>query len=240
MRINTAITICGSLMASGAKLPLLQHPAAACGLALVVLLFCWLMFQIIYPYALGQTDTFFLQDRTERVDWLRYRWAFYAHIFPALLLLSAGVTQFSGSILRRTPGLHRSIGKVYVHGILWFSAPAAAVMAVFANGGAFTQLAFLCQSILWWVFTFLAWRSIRKKAYWQHGIWMIRSYALTTAAVTLRAMQWGFALYSNIPSAYSYQLVAWPSWLLNLTLAEIVLAIYAARRKPPVERLKFP
>jgi len=36
-------------------------------------------------------------------------------------------------------------------------------------------------------------------------------------------MQFGLASYSNISSELAYEIVAWPSWLVNLLVAELIL-----------------
>ncbi|MBK9335406.1 MAG: DUF2306 domain-containing protein [Lewinellaceae bacterium] len=192
------------------------------GLALLAF-FLWVMFEIIRPYTSGQTDIDFLLTKQHIIHLLHYRGAFYLHIFPALLVLAAGLTQFSGTILRRTPGLHRWVGRVYVFSILAVCGPAGALMAWYANGGPVAQVSFLVLSGLWWWCTWVAWRAIRAGNIRRHGAWMLRSYALTLSALTLRLMQFGLAMYSDIDPELAYRLVAWPSWVLNLAVAELVI-----------------
>ncbi len=189
-----------------------------------VLFFSWIMFQIIWPYHTGRTDLDFLLTKQHIIHLLHYRFAFYLHIFPALLVLTAGLTQFSGTILRRTPEVHRWVGRLYVFSILLVCGPAGMLMAWYANGGPVAQSSFLLLSVLWWWFTWVAWRAVRVGNIRKHGAWMIRSYALTFSAITLRLMQFGLAMYSDIDPETAYRLVAWPSWLLNVAIAEIVLA----------------
>ncbi|GAB4493568.1 MAG: hypothetical protein OHK0019_17780 [Saprospiraceae bacterium] len=76
-------------------------------------------------------------------------------------------------------------------------------------------------SLLWWGTTWLAYRAIRAGDVRRHGAWMIRSYALTLSAISLRVMQFGLASYSDISPEEAYELVAWPSWVLNFLLAEL-------------------
>lgn len=189
-----------------------------------VLFFSWVMFRIIWPYTSGRTDIDFLLTKQHIIHLLRYRVAFYLHIFPALLVLSSGLTQFSGLILRRNPVIHRWVGRVYAYSILLVCGPAGMLMAWYANGGPVAQVSFLVLSTLWWWSTWVAWRAIRAGDIRRHGAWMIRSYALTLSAITLRLMQFGLAMYSDIDPETAYRLVAWPSWVLNLAAAEFILA----------------
>ncbi len=195
---------------------------AAAGLSAIVFV-SFLMARIVWPYTSGRLDIDFLLSKQRIVHFLHYRLAFYTHIFPALLVLLAGLTQFSGAILQRATALHRWVGRVYVYSILGVCGPAAIVMAWYANGGPVAQASFLLLSIFWWVATWMAYRAIRTGDIRKHGAWMIRSYALTLSAITLRLMQFGLAQYSDIDPETAYRLVAWPSWVLNWAVAEVII-----------------
>lgn len=201
-------------------------PRLALGALSLALLafFTWVMFRIIWPYTSGRTDIDFLLTKQHIIHLLHYRGAFYLHIFPALLVLAAGLTQFSGVILRRMPGLHRWVGRVYAFSILLVCGPAGMLMAWYANGGPLAQSSFLVLSGLWWWCTWVAWRAIRGAGdIRRHGAWMLRSYALTLSAITLRLMQFGLASYTNIDPEEAYRLVAWPSWVMNIMVVEVLI-----------------
>lgn len=196
---------------------------AAVGLSAVAF-FTFLMGNIVWPYTSGRLDIDFLLSKQHIIHLQHYRWSFYLHIFPALLVLAAGATQFSGRILKKTPVLHRWVGRAYAFSILCVCGPGALVMAFYANGDAFTKASFVTLSLLWWWFTWSAYRAIRAGDVRRHGAWMIRSYALTLSAISLRVMQFGLSSYSDVSPEEAYEIVAWPSWVLNLLLAELVLS----------------
>lgn len=200
-------------------------PRTLLSAALLALLafFVWVMFLIIWPYTSGRTDIDFLLSKQHIIQFLHYWSAFYLHIFPALLILAAGLTQFSGAILRRTPGLHRWVGRAYAWSILAVCGPAGMVMAWYANGGPVAKTSFVVLSGLWWWCTWVAWRAIRSGDIRRHGAWMVRSYALTLSAITLRLLQYGLTVHTDLDPEMAYRLVAWPSWVLNLAVAEILL-----------------
>ncbi len=185
--------------------------------------FTLLMARIVLPYRSGRLDIDFLLSKQHIVHLWHYRAAFYLHIFPALLVLAAGMTQFSGLVLKKMPTLHRWVGKAYVWSILGVCGPAGFVMALYSNGGWVARSSFLTLSVLWWATTWLAWRAIKNGDTQRHRAWMIRSYALTFSAVTLRLMQFTLATQTHIGMDIAYQLVAWPSWVLNLIVAEYLL-----------------
>lgn len=188
-----------------------------------VAFFSWIMFRIIWPYTSGQTDIDFLLTKQRIIHLLHYRVSFYLHIFPALLVLASGLTQFSSTILHRIPALHRWVGRVYAASILLVCGPAGMLMAWYANGGPVAKASFLVLSAIWWGSTWMAWRAIRSKNIRKHGAWMLRSYALTLSAITLRLMQFSLAMYSDIDPETAYRLVAWPSWLINLAVVEMII-----------------
>jgi uncharacterized membrane protein len=186
-------------------------------------LFWYLMFRIVAPYTSGETDIDFLQTKQHIIGWTTYRWSFYLHIFSSLWVLASGLTQFSKVLLRKMPIIHRWVGRIYVGIVLLISAPAACVMSVFANGTDFTKASFLVLSILWWVTTWLAYRFILRGDVLKHKWWMYRSYALTLSAITLRIMQFAFATWTDIEPEVAYQIVALPSWVVNLLIAEVLI-----------------
>jgi hypothetical protein len=57
---------------------------------------------------------------------------------------------------------------------------------------------------------------------------MIRSYALTTAAITLRLYIAGSEIL-DIPLEQSYRYIAWLCWIPNALIAELL-----ARTQPPL------
>ena len=52
---------------------------------------------------------------------------------------------------------------------------------------------------------------------------MIRSYALTLSALTLRAWKWGITNSFELPPMDVYRAVAWLGWVPNLLLAEWII-----------------
>ena len=198
---------------------------------IAVAFFSYLMADIVWPYRSGALDIDFLLTKQDIIHLFHYRAAFYLHIFPALLVLLAGLTQFSHWVLRRMPRLHRWVGRIYVFSIIGVCGPAALVMAFYANGGFWAQASFVTLSLLWWAFTWAGYWFIRKGDIQRHRAWMVRSYALTFSAITLRVMQFLLAVYSDMDPETAYRLVAWPSWVLNLLVAEFVVA-YRWKRLP--------
>ena len=59
-----------------------------------------------------------------------------------------------------------------------------------------------------------------------HRAFMIRSYALTLSALTLRAWKWSINNSFELPPMDVYRAVAWLGWVPNLLLAEFIIWRY--------------
>ena len=182
--------------------------------------FCWLMWGITAQYIPIDTDVAFLRIKQENIGLWHYRGAFFVHVFTALLTLAAGFTQFWPGLQRRYPVLHRWSGWLYVVVLLLAAGPSGLLIGLYANGGWSSQLAFCLLAILWMLFTVLAVRSIRLGDVAAHRRWMIRSFALTLSAITLRAWKYVLIAVFHPRPMDAYRVVAWLGWVLNLVLAE--------------------
>jgi len=194
----------------------------------IVLFFCFLMARIILPYFSWRWDVDFLLTKQFIIHLDHYRLAFYTHIFSSLVVLFAGAFLFSSYILNHFANLHRIFGKTYVGILLFLSAPSGMVMAYYANGGIWVQLSFFILTPLWWYFTYKGFASIRNKDVVAHKMWMIRSYALTLSAISLRGFQVILGQFELINPEFQYLFVSWLSWIGNLILAELII-LYSKR-----------
>lgn len=144
--------------------------------------------------------------------------AFYVHILLGGLSLLLGWSQFSAALRKRYIRLHRTLGKCYVLAVL-LSGIAALYIAYYATGGIVTKLGFGTLAVLWLYGTIKAFQTIRRGAVTAHQYWMIYSFALTWAAVTLRI--WLPILVTAFRGDFvpAYRIVAWLSWVPNLVFA---------------------
>ena len=151
-----------------------------------------------------------------------YLLGFYTHIFMGGLALLTGFSQFFPRLRRNKLGLHRKLGALYVIAVL-LSGVAALSISYFATGGLVPALGFGMLAMLWLFTTYKAYSRIKQRDINAHQRWMIRSYALCFAAVTLRIYLPLFlgALQMEFNSAYS--IIAWLCWVPNLFFAEFIL-----------------
>lgn len=144
---------------------------------------------------------------------------FYIHISFGAVALLTGWSQFSKSIRAKRIRLHRTLGKIYLIGIL-FAGTAGFYLALNATGGIIAQFGFGAMAIFWLITSILAYVTIRKMQIDQHRIWMIRSYALTFAAVTLRLWLPIFDIAFGMGFNESYTIISWLCWVPNLLVAQ--------------------
>ena len=192
--------------------------------------FSFLMLRIMFIYIPIKNDVGFLQLKQGYIDITEWRIAFFIHVFTSILVLLAGFSQFNKSILKGHPKLHRSLGYVYIVNILLVTGPASLLMSFYANGGLGSQVGFVLLAVLWIYFTVRALYEAVKKRFKAHRIYMIRSFALTLSAITLRCWKVFFANFTDIPPMDRYRLIAWLGWTLNLLIAEWYIYKFVVQR----------
>ncbi|WP_347174993.1 DUF2306 domain-containing protein [Polaribacter uvawellassae] len=151
-----------------------------------------------------------------------WRIAFFSHIYFGGVSLLVGWSQFSKRIRGKRLKLHRLLGKIYVIAVL-ISAIAGFYVALFANGGIVAQLGFSFLAIGWFFTTLKGYKTIKKKNVIPHRKWMIRSYAHTLAAVTLRLWLPTLPAILNISFDEAYIIISWLCWVPNIIIAEIYI-----------------
>lgn len=149
------------------------------------------------------------------------------HFLAGSLVIVIGALQLSKWLRQRNLALHRWLGRVYVIGV-GFGGIAGLVMAFNSTGGPVTHLGFGMLAVLWLGTTAKAYLSIRAGNIKEHRAWMLRSYALTLAAVTLRLYLPLFDLF-GIPFEQAYLAIAWLCWVPNLLITEWVVIGTRAR-----------
>jgi uncharacterized membrane protein len=180
----------------------------------------FLMLSTIARYLAFRDDVQFLLMKQDYLGNHVWKAAFYIHVFTAIIALLAGFTQFSSQLMQQNRGLHRFMGRVYVIDILFINFPAGLVMGVYANGGLLGKTAFLLLDVLWFYFTYKAYTLARSKDLVNHKRYMVRSYALTFSAITLRTWKIVLSSLFTIDIAQLYIIDAWLGFVPNLLLAE--------------------
>lgn len=149
--------------------------------------------------------------------------AVYAHLGGGLWALATGPWQLNQRLRRAAQGLHRWLGRSYVVGVI-VGAAGALALAPRAETGAVARIGFAVLGLLWLGFTLLAFLRIRAGEQAAHRRWMVRSYSLTLAAVTLR-LYLPLSAVMGLSFEAAYPAIAWLCWIPNLLVAEWYLGL---------------
>jgi hypothetical protein len=206
--------------------------------ATFILVFTVVMVVKILPYMTFERAINFLGTKSDAVlDRPYFIVAFYIHITSSVLAIGGGIFQFFPAILRAYPKVHILIGKIYIASILLLAAPSGLIIAAFANGGLPSKVGFSLQCFVWWATTYAAWQAIMRKNWEEHAAMMIRSYAVTLAAMSLRTESYALVYLFGTKPMETYLTVTWLSWVGNFFIAEVL--IYFGMAKKMVATLKM-
>jgi uncharacterized membrane protein len=167
----------------------------------------------------------FLRDRLANHDP-----TLYAHFLGGSVAIVLGALQMSTLLRKKFTALHRWTGRVYLLAVL-MSGCAGLEMSLIATGGWVAKLGFATMALLWLITGLCAYVSIRKGNVVAHRNWMMRNYALTFAAVTLR-IYLGITLgLLQMDFLLVYPFISWACWVPNLLLAQWIFV------KPATDQL---
>ena len=153
----------------------------------------------------------------QRAVYLANQTAVILHIIGGILALGLGPFNFLTRLREKRPSIHRWMGRVYLLGVL-IGGLAGLYMSTFAYTGIVATLGFATLAVFWLGSGFMALRDIRQGNVEAHRRWMVRNFALTFAAVTLR-IEMGL-LTIAFGQEIGYIIVAWSCWLPNLLIVE--------------------
>jgi uncharacterized membrane protein len=179
----------------------------------------------LYPfsYLVFDMSQGFLSSKTqELLQSFAWQTGFFAHILLGAVALLTGWSQFSTWIRNKNLRLHRTLGKIYLISVS-ISGVAGLYIAFYATGGYITMVGFSGLAIAWLFTTLIAYRKILDKNIDQHRYWMLRSYALCFAAVTLRIWLPLLQFAVGMEFILAYRIISWLCWVPNLIIAEAMV-----------------
>jgi uncharacterized membrane protein len=149
------------------------------------------------------------------VPWL------FIHVAGAVTALALGSLQFLPALREGKRPPHRWVGHVYVVGCLVGGA-AGLILSFGSSAGPIATAGFGSLAVIWIAMNLLGWRAALQRRFADHRRWMIRSWALTLAAVTLR-LYLPLVMILDLPFLPWYRAIAFLAWVPNLLLAELWL-----------------
>jgi len=147
--------------------------------------------------------------------------AFYTHISLGGIALLTGWSQFIKSWRNKYRKLHRFLGYIYVTSVLG-SSITGLIVAVYSTGRKPAAIGFGALAVSWFISNLKAFFQIRKGKVKEHERWMIRNFALTFSAVTLRVYL-PILLAKKTGIVKSLQIASWLCWVPNAIIAEIYI-----------------
>ncbi|MDA2736299.1 DUF2306 domain-containing protein [Bacillus paranthracis] len=147
----------------------------------------------------------------------------FIHITTSIVALIIGPFTLSTKFRERNINRHRIAGRIYMVGIL-LGGISGLYLSFYATGGLVAKLGFGLLSVFWLTSAYQALHRVKNKKMKEHRNWMIRNYALTFAAVTLRIWLPLFIVLFGIEHfELSYAIIAWLAWVPNLIIAELFI-----------------
>ncbi len=144
------------------------------------------------------------------------------HILASALALVLGPFQFNTRLRARRPALHRWMGRIYLGVAVLVGGIAGLYMSYYAFGGLLAKSGFAALALGWLYTGAMAYVAARARDFNAHRRWMIRNFALTFAAVTLRLYLPPVFIF-QLPFEQAYALIAWVCWVPNLVVAEWII-----------------
>ncbi|OAS82115.1 MULTISPECIES: DUF2306 domain-containing protein [Metabacillus] len=144
------------------------------------------------------------------------------HISLAIVSLITGSLGFIKAIRVKSINFHRWNGRIYVLSIVLNFIPGVYV-SLFATGGWFSTIGFLILNTLWLVTTILSYLYIKRRKMILHSQWMIRSFFLSLANMTIYIIVAITHNLLNFPYENSYMVAVWLCWIINLLFAELII-----------------
>lgn len=151
----------------------------------------------------------------------------FVHVVTAYPCLLLGPWLFLPALRKRHLWLHRRLGQGYVFGVL-ISAMLGFLLATVNPNGVVAKAGFASLAVVWFSTTYIGYKTIRARKWRAHRRWMIRSYAISIAVITIRFLpspEW-------MEYSLWYPLMTWACWVPNYILAETYIQLTDDRGLP--------
>ena len=193
----------------------------------VSILFAWVLWQILREYRwyfpANFSESAFLSGRRYTFDgW--YPAAFYIHIITGPIVLLASAALMTPEFRNGWPRWHRRLGRVHIGVLLLLMVPSGLAMAMKAYSGPVAGTGFAMHGIVTGLCAVMAITHARRRNFSVHQAWATRCFLMLCAPLLLRLIN-GAIQVAGAQSTFTYQLIAWISWLLPMLIHEIWRAI---------------
>ena len=194
----------------------------------VMTLLCLATLALVSRY-LGLNPANFFEQ--QRAVYLRRETMLSLHICGAALALAVGPFQFLPRLRRGHARVHRTIGGAYLAGAT-VGGLGGLGMASTAYTGTVAAIGFTSLAVLWLACTWTGLAMVMRGRIADHRRWMVRSFSLVFAGVTLRLILGSYSavessVHTWLPFHTVYTATAWLCWVPNL-----LVALWITRTRP--------
>lgn len=155
----------------------------------------------------------------------------WAHTLGGAIAAVIGPFQLITKLRASWPRVHVWMGRTYLSAVLAGSL-AGMFFAPQADAGLIGNLGFAALGVFWFYSAGRAYLAIRRGDVQTHRRWMLRNYALTFGAATLR-IQLPLLIIAGLGFQTAYTMVAWISWVPNWLIVEAWLRRQQQRGRVP-------
>lgn len=141
------------------------------------------------------------------------------HATGGALALLTGPWQFWTWLRNTHREWHRELGRAFLLGVAASSA-AGFILSFYSEEGWATHLGFGLLAAIWFWTAWMGYNAARARRFHLHFEWMVRSFALALAAVTLRNELPLLLFLAHASFHAAYITVSWLCWVPNLIFAE--------------------
>jgi hypothetical protein len=152
-------------------------------------------------------------------------WTLFFHALGGLAFGLAGPLQFAGALKTRFGWFHKFTGRIFVIAGVFLALSALRLLIEFPHDSTWVLVSARAAAACGKLFTItLALNAVWDRNFAQHRAWMIRTYALGMGAATISFIQLPiFLIRGKALEGYLADSLFVLSWVINLTLAEIVI-----------------
>lgn len=170
----------------------------------------WATYVALFPHSLEQTGGY---ERMFAIPAIGL-----AHVLGGAIASLIGPFQFLARLRQKQPVLHRWLGRVYL-----IAVGLGALAGLYLSPGSLAAntfgIAFIALALAWFYTGWMAYATIRQRDVAAHRRWMIRNFALTYAAVTLR-VEMPLLIMAGFDPIMALNITGWLCWVPNLILVE--------------------
>ncbi|MGE7093661.1 DUF2306 domain-containing protein [Lysinibacillus sp. NPDC048646] len=192
-------------------------------IGLFIIAFMWIMHTLSKNFMVDPNFEKFLKKKDEIISNPTV-WAVMLriHIVLAVIALLTGPVGMMKGLRNKRLLFHRYNGRIYILSIVFNFIPGIYV-SLFATGGWLSTIGFFILNTLWLITTVLGYKFIKRKDIVRHSQWITRSFFLSFANTIIYIIVAVTHNGLNLSYGFAYTIAVWLSWIINLTIAEIVI-----------------